>query len=178
VRCRSRFRAPSGSRVGNHIAPPASLSSLWPTFGYSIIASWTNKLLAASHRHGRLSRFRVGFKVKDASSQSLESSKASGQTALSEGRVGVDHWIPPPLRARTDGLVSLKQLSDVRLLHPLMLRQTLNLVQHPCVHPVISALGSDTVAAVHAELQDWKSSLQTRTLWLPALQGDLAGLSD
>ena len=148
MRCRSRFRAPSGSRVGNHIAPPASLSSLWPTFCYSIIASWANKLLAASHRHGWLSRFRVGFKVKDASSQSLESSKASGQTALSEGRVGVDHWIPPPLRARTDGLVSLKQLSDVRLLHPLMLRQTLNLVQHPCVHPVISALGSDTVAAV------------------------------
>jgi len=59
-----------------------------------------------------------------------------------------------------------------------MLRQALNLVQHPCVHPVISALGSDTVAAVHAELQDWKSSLQTRTLWLPALQGDLAGLID
>ena len=146
---------------------------------HSAIASLHHgPLLAASHRHGRLSRFRVGFKVKDASSQSLESSKASGQTALSEGRVGVDHWIPPPLRARTDGLVSLKQLSDVRLLHPLMLRQTLNLVQHPCVHPVISALGSDTVAAVHAELQDWKSSLQTRTLWLPALQGDLAGLSD
>jgi hypothetical protein len=93
-------------------------------------------------------------------------------------RGGVDHWIPPPLRARTEGLVSLKQLSEVRLAHPLMLRQTLNLVQHPCVHPVISALGSDTVAAVHAELQDWKSSLQTRTLWLPALQGDLAGLSD
>jgi hypothetical protein len=85
---------------------------------YSIIASWANKLLAASHRHGRLSRFRVGFKVKDASSQSLESSKASGQTALSEGRVGVDHWIPPPLRARTDGLVSLKQLSDVRFAAP------------------------------------------------------------
>jgi hypothetical protein len=46
------------------------------------------------------------------------------------------------------------------------------------VHPVISALGLDTIAALHAELQDWKSSLQTRTLWLPALQGDLAGLSD
>jgi hypothetical protein len=89
-----------------------------------------------------------------------------------------DHWIPPPLRARTEGLVSLKQLSEVRLLHPLMLRQALNLVQHPCVHPVISALGSDTVAAVHAELQDWKSSLQTRTLWLPAPQGDCAGLID
>jgi hypothetical protein len=34
------------------------------------------------------------------------------------------------------------------------------------------------VSAVHAELQDWKSLLQTRTLWLPALQGDLAGLID
>jgi hypothetical protein len=33
-------------------------------------------------------------------------------------------------------------------------------------------------AAVHAELQDWKSSLQTRTLWLPALQGDFDGLID
>src|SRR5689334_6588477 len=41
VRCGSRFRAPSGSRVGNHIGPPASLSSLWSTFGYSIIASRT-----------------------------------------------------------------------------------------------------------------------------------------
>jgi hypothetical protein len=30
----------------------------------------------------------------------------------------------------------------------------------------------------HAELQDWKSLLQTRTLWLPAPQGDLAGLID
>ena len=177
MRCRSRFRAPSGSRLGNHIAPPASLSSLWPTFCYSIIASWANKLLAASHRHGRLSRFRVGFKVKDASSQSLESSKASGQTALSEGRVGVDHWVAP-LRARVEGLKSLKQLSDVRLLHPLMLRQALKVVQHVCVHPVISALGLDTIAALHAELQDWKSLLQTRTLWLPALQGDCAGLID
>ena len=59
-----------------------------------------------------------------------------------------------------------------------MLRQALNLVQHPCVHPATSAPGSDTVAAVHAELQDWKSLVQTRTLWLPALQGDLAGLID
>ena len=157
--------------------PPASLSSLWPTFCYSIIASWANKLLAASHRHGWLSRFRVGFKVKDASSQSLESSKASGQTALSEGRVGVDHWVAP-LRARVEGLKSLKQLSEVRLLHPLMLRQALKVVQHVCVHPVISALGLDTIAALHAELQDWKSLLQTRTLWLPALQGDCAGLID
>ena len=145
---------------------------------HSAIASLHHgPLLAASHLHGRLSRFRVAFKVKDASSQSLESSKASGQTALSEGRVGVDHWVAP-LRARVEGLKSLKQLSDVRLLHPLMLRQALKVVQHVCVHPVISALGLDTSAALHAELQDWKSLLQTRTLWLPALQGDCAGLSD
>jgi hypothetical protein len=86
---------------------------------------------------------------------------------------------PLPLSGREQkGWYLLKQLSEVRLLHPLMLRQALNLVQHPCVHPVISALGSDTIAALHAELQDWKSSLQTRTLWLPALQGDLAGLID
>ena len=59
-----------------------------------------------------------------------------------------------------------------------MLRQALNLVQHPCVHPATSAPGSDTVAAVHAELQDWKSLVQTRTLWLPVLQGDFAGRID
>ena len=92
-----------------------------------------------------------------------------------EGRV--DHWVAP-LRARVEGLKSLKQLSEVRLLHPLMLRQALKVVQHVCVHPVISALGLDTIAALHAELQDWKSLLQTRTLWLPALQGDCAGLID
>jgi hypothetical protein len=34
------------------------------------------------------------------------------------------------------------------------------------------------VVAVQAELQDWKSLLQTRTLWLEALQGDLVGLID
>jgi hypothetical protein len=51
-------------------------------------------------------------------------------------------------------------------------------VQHVCVHPVISALGLDTIAALHAELQDWKSLLQTRTLWLPAPQGFCAGLID
>ena len=90
---------------------------------------------------------------------------------------GVDHWVAP-LRARVEGLKSLKQLSEVRLLHPLMLRQALKVVQHVCVHPVISALGLDTIAALHAELQDWKSLLQTRTLWLPALQGDCAGLID
>jgi len=89
-----------------------------------------------------------------------------------KAREGVDHWVAP-LRARVEGLKSLKQLSEVRLLHPLMLRQALKVVQHVCVHPVISALGLDTIAALHAELQDWKSLLQTRTLWLPALQGDL-----
>ena len=97
---------------------------------------------------------------------------------LERGRGVVDHWPTPPLRARRAALLPLKQLSVVMSAHPLMLRQALNLVQHPCVHPVISALGSDMIAALHAELQDWKSSLQTRTLWLPALQGDLAGLID
>ena len=29
------------------------------------------------------------------------------------------------------------------------------------------------LAAEHAELQDWKSLVQTRTLWLPAPQADL-----
>jgi hypothetical protein len=90
----------------------------------------------------------------------------------------VHHWATPPLTARRVGLVGLKQLSETRLAHPLMLRQALNLVQHPCWHPVISALESDTSAAVHAELQDWKSLSQTRTLWLPALQTDGVGLVD
>jgi hypothetical protein len=90
---------------------------------------------------------------------------------------GEGHWVAP-LRARVEGLKSLKQLSEVRLLHPLMLRQALKLVQHLWVHPATSACASDMVSAVHAELQDWKSLLQTRTLWLPALQGDLAGLID
>jgi hypothetical protein len=97
---------------------------------------------------------------------------------LERGRGVVDHWPTPPLRARRAALLPLKQLSVVMSAHPLMLRQALNLVQHPCVHPVISALGLDEVTAVHPEAQDWKSSLQTRTLWLPVLQGDLAGLID
>jgi hypothetical protein len=87
-------------------------------------------------------------------------------------------WGTPPLKARRVGLVGLKQLSEVRLAHPLMLRQALKLVQHLCVHPAISAVGSVKASALHAEPQDWKSLLQTRTLWLPAPQGDLAGLSD
>jgi hypothetical protein len=50
-----------------------------------------------------------------------------------------------------------------------MLRQALKLVQHLCVHADVSAK-ADVTAAKHAELQDWKSLLQTRTLWLPAPQ--------
>jgi hypothetical protein len=46
------------------------------------------------------------------------------------------------------------------------------------VHPDVSAVGSDKITAVHAELQELKSSLQTRTLWLPALQADVGGLID
>jgi hypothetical protein len=106
---------------------------------------------------------------------SIKGIEANG---LERGRGVVDHWPTPPLRARREELLPLKQLSVVRSAHPLMLRQAVNLVQHPCVHPFISALGLDEVTAVHPELQDWKSSLQTRTLWLPVLQGDLAGLID
>ena len=58
-----------------------------------------------------------------------------------------------------------------------MLRQTLKLLQQFCWHPALVA-ASDMAVAKHAELQDWKSLLQTRTLWLPVLQGDLAGLID
>lgn len=46
------------------------------------------------------------------------------------------------------------------------------------MHPDVSAVGSDKITAVHAELQELKSSLQTRTLWLPALQADFGGLID
>jgi hypothetical protein len=41
----------------------------------------------------------------------------------------------------------------------------------------MSADGSSAVA-VHTLLQERKSSLHTRTLWLPGLQGDCAGLWD
>ena len=58
-----------------------------------------------------------------------------------------------------------------------MLRQALKLLQQFCEHPALAA-ASDMAVAKHAELQDWKSLLQTRTLWLPPLQGDLAGLID
>ena len=58
-----------------------------------------------------------------------------------------------------------------------MLRHALNCVQHLRLQPAISADGSNAVA-VHMLLQERKSSLQTRTLWLPAVQGDFAGLCD
>jgi hypothetical protein len=46
------------------------------------------------------------------------------------------------------------------------------------VHPDVSAVGSDKITAVHAELQELKSLLQTRTLWLPALHTLGVGASD
>jgi hypothetical protein len=49
----------------------------------------------------------------------------------------------------------------------------LNSVQHLRLQPAVSADGSNAVA-----LQVRKSSLQTRTLWLPVVQGDFAGLCD
>jgi hypothetical protein len=61
--------------------------------------------------------------------------------------------------------------------HPLIFRQALKLLQHRKLHPAISAEGSSAVA-VHTLLQERKSSLHTRTLWLPGLQGDCAGLWD
>ena len=61
--------------------------------------------------------------------------------------------------------------------HPLIFRQALKLVQHRKLHPAMSAEGSSAVA-VHTLLQERKSSLHTRTLWLPAVQGDCVGLRD
>ena len=58
-----------------------------------------------------------------------------------------------------------------------MLRQALNWVQHLKLQPAMSAEGSKAVA-VQMLLQERKSSLQTRTLWLPVLHGDGVGLSD
>jgi hypothetical protein len=60
---------------------------------------------------------------------------------------------------------------------PLILRQALNWVQHLRLQPAMSAEGSKAVA-VQTLLQERKSSLQTRTLWLPMLHGDGVGLSD
>jgi hypothetical protein len=65
----------------------------------------------------------------------------------------------------------------VLVAQPLMARQALKLVQHLRLQPAISAEGSNALA-VHTLLQERKSSLQTRTLWLPMLHGDGVGLSD
>ncbi len=59
----------------------------------------------------------------------------------------------------------------------LMLRQALKLLQHRALQPAVSAFTSKDVA-VHTLLQDWKSSLQTRTLSLPALHAEGVGWSD
>jgi hypothetical protein len=58
-----------------------------------------------------------------------------------------------------------------------MLRHALNWVQHRRLQPAMSAEGSSAVA-VQMLLQERKSSLQTRTLWLPGPQGDSGGLID
>lgn len=145
----------------------SSLASIWLTGARS--TPWRSAVLRCELREGH------GDHRGPARQAPGRDTHAHGFCA--KAREGVDHWVAP-LRARVEGLKSLKQLSEVRLLHPLMLRQALKVVQHVCVHPVISALGLDTIAALHAELQDWKSLLQTRTLWLPALQGDCAGLID
>jgi hypothetical protein len=60
---------------------------------------------------------------------------------------------------------------------PLMLRQALNIVQHLKLQPAMSAEGSSAVA-VQTLLQERKSSLQTRKLWLPALQAEGVCWSD
>jgi hypothetical protein len=65
----------------------------------------------------------------------------------------LDHWTPTPLRARTAGLIGLVQSFEVRLPHPLMLRQVLKLLQHLCLHPSLPA-ASATAVAEHTELQD------------------------
>jgi hypothetical protein len=58
-----------------------------------------------------------------------------------------------------------------------MLRHALNWEQHLRLQPAVSAEGFKA-RAVHALLQERKSSLQTRTLWLPAPHGDSEGFSD
>jgi hypothetical protein len=60
----------------------------------------------------------------------------------------------------------------------LMLRQALKLLQHRALQPAVSALTSKDVAVHTLLLQDWKSSLQTRTLSLPALHAEGVGWSD
>ncbi|MFZ2018587.1 MAG: hypothetical protein WAU90_07945, partial [Methyloceanibacter sp.] len=51
-------------------------------------------------------------------------------------------------------------------------------VQHLRLQPAKSDVGSVIAAALHALLQDCKSLLQTRTLWLPAPQTEAEGASD
>jgi hypothetical protein len=58
-----------------------------------------------------------------------------------------------------------------------MLRHALNCVQHLRLQPAMSALTSRAVA-VQMLLQERKSSLQTRMLWLPVLHGEGVGCSD
>ncbi len=65
----------------------------------------------------------------------------------------------------------------VLVAQPLMLKQARNCVQHRSLQPAMSAEGSKAVA-VQTLVQDRKSSLQTRTLWLPMLHGDCGGRSD
>ena len=84
----------------------------------------------------------------------------------------------PDSRSSIGAARTQKQLTDVIVAQPLMLRHVLKLLQHLCVHPVMSAVGFDNTTAVHAELQDWKSLLQTRTLWLPVLHAEGGCLSD
>jgi hypothetical protein len=50
-------------------------------------------------------------------------------------------------------------------------------LQHRVLHPATSAEGSNAFA-LHMLLHEVKSLLQTRTLWLPALQADCVGRSD
>ena len=50
-------------------------------------------------------------------------------------------------------------------------------MQHLRLQPAVSAEGSNAVA-LQVLLQERKSSLQTRTLWLPVEHGDFEGLWD
>jgi hypothetical protein len=58
-----------------------------------------------------------------------------------------------------------------------MLRHALNCVQQRRLQPAISAVGS-RARAEQMLLQDRKSSLQTRTLWLLGPQAEGDGLTD
>ena len=63
---------------------------------------------------------------------------------------------------------------SVSVAQPLMLRHALKLLQHLRPQPVKSKEAS-SVSAKQMLLQDRKSSLQTRTLWLPRPQGRWLG---